>query len=90
MPASCSTRKESSLLVGSMIRARTRCPEDLIAAGGVVEPEGVVGGAQSLAQVPHPRGRDRQRPTRLGRGVQAQVQSPCADSNHPNGKPEGQ
>ena len=41
-PASSSTRSESSLLVGSMIRASTSCREHLVPAGGDVQTQHAV------------------------------------------------
>ena len=65
------------LLVGSMIRASTSCRNTSSPPAAAVEPERVVGAAQRVPQVPHPRRRDRQRPRpghRGRRGVQAQVE----------------
>ena len=56
-----------------MIRATTKCPEHLIAAGGAVEPQHPVGMLQRIEQAVHPGGGDRQRPARALRRLQAQV-----------------
>ena len=48
-------------------------PEHLITIGHGIEPEKVIGAAERVPQVPHPRGRDRQRPT-TSTGVQTQIE----------------
>ena len=59
-------------------------PEHLIAAGRMIEPEGVRSGTQRLAQMSHTRGRGRQRATRLRWGLQSLCAEPmCSMSREP-------
>jgi hypothetical protein len=52
MPVSASTRSESSLLAGSMMRASTSCRKHRIALGGLLKPERVLGAAQRVHSRP--------------------------------------
>ena len=74
-PISASTRRLSSLLVGSMIRASTSCRNTSSRPVAASNPSSVVGAAQPVPQMPHPRGHDRQR-TRT-----------TADRGSPRGRP---
>lgn len=49
-------------------------PEHLVNTGGGMEPEILIRHRQRVPEVPHPRRGDRQRPARLGRGVQTEIE----------------
>ena len=65
-------------------------PEHLVPAGGPVEPERVVGAAQPVPQMPHPRGDDLQRPPTAGAtagGRAPRRPGPRSSSRLPAGQP---
>ena len=64
-----------------MIRASTRSPEHPVPAGGPPEAQHVIAAGQGIQQVPHPRGRDRQRPALAHRRSRGQ------DSGRPARRP---
>jgi hypothetical protein len=61
IPVSSMTRRESALLVGSMIRANTNWRNASSPTGGLLEPKDLVGAAQCIPQLCGLRGGDRQR-----------------------------
>ena len=74
IPASSRTRRLSSLLTGSMIRASTRWRKISSPRRRVFESQHPVHVLQRVQQVPHPRGRDRQRAAARGLKTQAKLQ----------------
>jgi hypothetical protein len=82
-PVECGIRRRGSarllqdaqrvLLAGGLDDPREHeLPEHLVALGGLREPERVIGPAQGIQQLPHPRGGDLQRPGR-SRAGQSQI-----------------